>query len=447
MALSKYVKVHLVPSSLATLHQPYSHHKRHFAKAKQKEKSQSTLSQLKADKTTQQYAEILSWWNQTKKARLDLLSLSPELREDFIRKRETYKRLNIARINKMKHNIAIAAQRKQEALNALPSRLSFICKISKEPKWKSDLPSTVQNAYFNLHHTAKTTPSVVSSLHLDDNQYYDINKLRHKEKHQIETLEKERLSTMKPYTFPTYPLEHFPAAYDPNDIQTQPAYVRSYFDYIWKPGMDVPVKDRKPSMDPDAHLSDEEKQQVYGHDYSGVQLSKIVQVESAGGSGIGGTEDLKKKLEAEEEASLTAQQKLERERGKKTAEARAKHNLMMEKKRQAKEKIKQSVKDWETTLKKRDKKKENKDEDSDDEAVDERREDALKRIEELEIVDKDLPRMEALLVDKELNKEFFEKTLPILLNHELVDDDKRQECVLLVRKYHTLQKHVGYGVR
>jgi len=74
-------------------------------------------------------------------------------------------------------------------------------------------------------------------------------------------------------------------------------------------------------------------------------------------------------------------------------------------------------------------------------------EDISKRIDELEILNKDLPKMETLLVDKELNKEFFEKTLPLILNHELIDDDKKQEYIMLVRKYHTLQTHVGYGVK
>merc|ERR1712228_322234 len=189
------------------------------------------------------------------------------------------------------------------------------------------------------------------------------------------------------------------------------------------------------------HMSDSEKRQVYGHDYSGVQLAKLVNVESAGGSGIGGMEDMKKKLQQEEESNLSEKQKLTKERGKKTAEARAAESLRMEKIRQQKEKIKQSVKDWEKELKRSDKRKDDdgENEDDDDEEESLRKENAMKRIEELEILNQDLPKMEALLVDKDLNKKFFEK--------DLLDDDKKEECIMLVRKYHTLQTHVGYGVR
>lgn len=167
----------------------------------------------------------------------------------------------------------------------------------------------------------------------------------------------------------------------------------------------------------------------------------------SGGSGIGGTEDLKKKLQAEEEAGLTEKQKLQKERGKKTAEARASANLKLEKIRQAKEKIKQSVKDWEKDYKKHEKKKGGAEDETDSDEEDERRQDAMRRIEELETLNEKLPSMEELLVDPVLNKEFFEKKLPMILNHDLLDDDKKKECVTLVRKYHTLQTHVGYGVK
>ena len=255
--------------------------RRYFAKPK-KEKSQSTLNQLRADKTTQQYAEILSWWNKTKRSRLDLSNIPEDLRSDFIRKREIYKKCNIECINRMKRSISTASERKKSALNALPPRLSFIAKISREPKWKSSLPKTVQNVYFNLHQTAKTTPSTLSSLTLDNDKFYEITKLRHKESSEIAQMEHERMHTVKQYMFPTQPLSHFPPLYDPGDIRTQSAVVRSYFDYTFKPGMEVPIKEKKTTIDPDSHLSDDEKRQVYGHDYSGVQLAKLVNVESAG---------------------------------------------------------------------------------------------------------------------------------------------------------------------
>ena len=182
----------------------------------------------------------------------------------------------------MQDSVSIASKRKQEAMSALPPRLAFICKVSREPKWKTDLSSTIKDTYYNLHHTAKTTPSMISTLNMDDNKYYDIPKLRHKEKDELYTMEQERLNDIKQYKFPTTPLEYFPRSYDPGDIRTQPAYVRSYFDYTFKDGMNVPVKEKAHTIDPDAHLTDEEKQQVYGHDYSGIQLSKIVDIESAG---------------------------------------------------------------------------------------------------------------------------------------------------------------------
>merc|ERR1712204_3014 len=159
-------------------------------------------------------------------------------------------------------------------------------------------------------------------------------------------------------------------------------------------------------------------------------------------------EDMKKKLQQEEESSLTEKQKLQKERGKKSAEARAAESLRLEKIRQHKDKITQSVKDWEKELKRSDKqKKDGEDGSGDDDEESLRKENAMKRIEELEILNQDLPRMEALLVDKDLNKKFFEKDLPLMINHELLDDDKRREIVMLCRKYHTLQNHVGYGVR
>ena len=120
--------------------------------------------------------------------------------------------------------------------------------------------------------------------------------------------------------------------------------------------------------------------------------------------------------------------------------------MRLEKIKQAKEKIKQSVKDWEKDYKSKDRRRDKEDEGDEDEE-DERRQDAMRRIEELEILNEDLPSMEALLVDPEMNKEFFEKKLPMILNHELLDDDKKQECITLIRKYHTLQTHVGYGVK
>ena len=172
------------------------------------------------------------------------------------------------------------------------------------------------------------------------------------------------------------------------------------------------------------------------------------------GGGSIGAADLKKKLQMEKDDGLTNKQKLQKERGKKTAEARAADSLRLEKVRQAKEKIKQSVKDWEESLKKREggKRGDDDDDEADDDEddmldKDERKKQALKRIEELEILNEQLPSMEVLLVNKELNKEWFEKKLPLMLNHELLDDDKRDEIVMLVRKYQTLQTHVGYGVK
>eukprot|EP01084_Bolivina_argentea_P074171 134574_1 len=156
----------------------YTVHKRYFAKMK-KEKSQSTLSQLKADKTTQQYLEILSWWNKIQNSRLNLSLLPKQTETDFIEKRQTYKELNIERINKMNANINTSITRQKEAINALPPRLSFICKISKQQKWKNDLSSTIHKTFNNLNYNINNINNI------------NINKLKHKEKHQIETLENE----------------------------------------------------------------------------------------------------------------------------------------------------------------------------------------------------------------------------------------------------------------
>ena len=182
----------------------------------------------------------------------------------------------------MKETIAVSSQRKQDALNALPARLAFICKTSRAPKWTSELSKSVKDSYYNLHHTAKTSPSTTSSLHLESNKYYDIHKLRHKQKEEIAVLDDERMHKIHQYKFPSTPLEHFPPIYDPGDIRTQSAYVRSYFDYTYTEGMDVPIKEKEYTIDPDAHLNDEERRQIYGHDYAGVQLSKVVHVENLG---------------------------------------------------------------------------------------------------------------------------------------------------------------------
>ena len=98
----------------------------------------------------------------------------------------------------MQENIQIAIERKNDALNALPPRLAFICKISKEPQWEKDLSSTIKSSYYNLHHTASLTPSITSAaLDISTNKYYDITKLRHKTKNEIELLQQERMSNIK----------------------------------------------------------------------------------------------------------------------------------------------------------------------------------------------------------------------------------------------------------
>ena len=160
---------------------------------------------------------------------------------------------------------------------------------------------------------------------------------------------------------------------------------------------------------------------------------------------------MKKKLAQEEEAHLTAKQKLQKERGKKTAEARAEASKKMEKIRQAKLRVRESVDNWDKSIKMGERKKKKREQEEDDgedeESRERKKEEAVKRMDELELLNKELPTMEALLVDKEKNKEFFEKTLPVMINHEFLDEDKKEECIMLVRKYHTLQTHVGYGVR
>ena len=95
-------------------------------------------------------------------------------------------------------------------------------------------------------------------------------------------LDDERMYKIQQYKFPSTPLEHFPPIYDPGDIRTQSAVVRSYFDYTYKEGMDVPVKEKEYTIDPDAYLNDDERRDIYGHDYGGVQLSKVVHVENLG---------------------------------------------------------------------------------------------------------------------------------------------------------------------
>eukprot|EP00485_Elphidium_margaritaceum_P002420 CAMPEP_0202691414 /NCGR_PEP_ID=MMETSP1385-20130828/6139_1 /ASSEMBLY_ACC=CAM_ASM_000861 /TAXON_ID=933848 /ORGANISM="Elphidium margaritaceum" /LENGTH=465 /DNA_ID=CAMNT_0049346817 /DNA_START=26 /DNA_END=1423 /DNA_ORIENTATION=+ len=441
-------------------------HRRCFASKQQKiPKSQSAMQDLRNDKTTKQYGEILEWWEKFKSSPMDLSVLDPQLRDEFIAQREHYKQSNLERIRSMHQNLSIAAQRKDEALQALPPRLAFICRVTSEPRWKSDLPKSIGEVYHNLHHTAKMEAAIMSSLRMDD-AYYDVAKLRVKDDAQLKVMHRERFQFDKQYQFSSSPLPHFPPPYDPGDIRTQAAHVRSLFDYEWEPGMDIPVKAKPRTIDPDEFGEDE---QVYGRDYSGVQLSKIVDVASAGGSGIGSVQKLQEQLR-DEDSGLSDKEKLQKDRSKKTAEQRAKDNMRMEQVRRAKDKIKQSVKDWEQKIKKKgyqtgeggEEEGESGGagrEDDEDEAqeatlnvnVDDYKEqkrlEAERRIEELEILGEELPSMEALLVDQALNKEFFEKKLPIILNHDLVDDEKKEQCVLLIRKYHTLQTHVGYGVR
>ena len=77
-------------------------------------------------------------------------------------------------------------------------------------------------------------------------------------------------------------MEYFPPSYDPGDIRTQPSYVRSLFDYQWKQGMTIPVREKKESIDPDAHLSEDNERQVYGQDMSQLQLGKVLHVDQQG---------------------------------------------------------------------------------------------------------------------------------------------------------------------
>ncbi len=342
----------------------------------------------------------------------------------------------------MNANVSVAMQRKKEAIAALPARLSFISKVSKEPKWKNKLSNTVTNTYQSLHHF--TNQNKLSLAHFDS---LEINpKMREKSELQISEMDSDRMSDKTElFRFSHSPLPYFPVLYDPSDIRTQPSYVKAHFDYHWKPGVNVPIPAQSHSQsglsgDSHSHGSD---YGVYGKDYSQIQLSKIVGIESvAGHSGgaIGSTQDLQQKLAKEEEDSLTQQQKLDRERSKKTAEARAANSLRLERIRQKKEKIRESIKDWERGLKKR----ETKEESGADTMADT---ESLKRIERFELLDKPLPKMEQLLTDTALNKEFFELRLPLILELDETDgfdSEKREECVLLMKKYVTLQSHVGY---
>ena len=111
--------------------------RRYFAKANKKDsKLKASLTQLKEDKSTQEYMQILEWWEKFKNSRLNLSVLPSELQSKFIEARQIYKEQNISRINTMKQNVNTAIQRKKEALDALPPRLSLICQIAREPKWK-----------------------------------------------------------------------------------------------------------------------------------------------------------------------------------------------------------------------------------------------------------------------------------------------------------------------
>ena len=195
--------------------------------------------------------------------------------------------------------------------------------------------------------------------------------------------------------------------------------------------------------------------------------------------GDGGGAALQKTL-VDETRKEMSKMELQEQRNQKTAAAKAAAQIQAQKIKDAKDKVQQSVNTWQKDLATNTKWRRRTDgffaeeeiDDDDDDDVSDGEEDAVgdsggntleagivdedgemknekgvSRIQELELLNEDLPSLEALLVDKALNKKFFETTLPKLLTNALVDDDKKQQCITLVRKYKTLQNHVGYGVR
>ena len=102
---------------------------------------------LSEARSTQEYAEILEWWNKTKNGHLDLSIIDDELRTNFINAREKHKNDILERMNKMKTTIDTLKQRKQEALNSLPVRLSFAARVQESPKWKNELHKDINRSF------------------------------------------------------------------------------------------------------------------------------------------------------------------------------------------------------------------------------------------------------------------------------------------------------------
>ena len=69
------------------------------------------------------------------------------------------------------------------------------------------------------------------------------------------------------------------------------------------------------------------------------------------------------------------------------------------------------------------------------------------RAEELSLINEALPNLGELLVNRDTNKIFFEKKLPVLLESKHLDEKKKGEIVKLVKGFNTVGSHVGYHVK
>ncbi|ETO06517.1 hypothetical protein RFI_30878 [Reticulomyxa filosa] len=126
-------------------------------------------------------------------------------------KKKRYKRKELERLKEMHDTICRTQKRRELALKVLPLRLSLVAQVSHKPNWKELIANNV----------------------LDNKKATETAKL-------------------------------FPAKYEEENINTQPAYVRSLFDYHWTEGMKAPMYSKRRGPQEDSLLSTKTDRSVYG---------------------------------------------------------------------------------------------------------------------------------------------------------------------------------------
>jgi len=411
---------------------------RNFAKKVEQTK------ELKVNKQTEEYREMLDWWDNIQKQKLNLNVIDNELRNEFIDARNVYKNETLKRIERMKDVINISKERKNDAMNAMPMRLSFACQITKNPKWKQELPEFVNNTFNILTYKDGPHPKY-SCMNTNTNTRDDITQISSNNDNDSNN---EIDTSYKNSVLPIYP-----QIYDPNDIRTQPSHVRSYFDYNWKEGIEAPIKESEVDTIDGEIISNRD---IYGFDsFNEIKFSEIMKLKSD----EFGTDYHKKLLNeqkmTQKDKQMMRQKQKELKEKQKERESNAKYIYEQKRKR---EQTMNKIVQWErkftkkglniAKLEEKKRKKKGGKAAPDASFIDQtniKKKSDSKRIDELEIIDESLPKLEMLLINKDINVKFFETTLPVIMNSNLADKTKKDNAKMLFRQYVNIAEHVGYG--